>query len=300
MKVGIIGTPNKDTLILPGGAKVGGWGGIVYNILTLAHYLRDSGTVHPICPVGADSKDDFLALLKKSANVKTEGVKLCAQPQNRVILKCASHEEKVETAKLSLPALAFDFIKTHLEGLDFLLVNFTSGRDVTKETLRQIRDKYKGPIIVDVHSLTLSDPDAQGKRRLQPFKDWQEWLQGMEYVQFSWREAVSLTHEGKQTFGAVVEVADWLLHNGSTGVIVTRGAQGSLYFHADEQGILKHEIPPLPLQTIMDTTGCGDVFSSSLIYQILTGHNGIEAAEFATKAASLKATFSGIGPWIRN
>ena len=298
MNVGVIGTPNRDKLILTSGAKVTAWGGIVYNILTMAHYLRPGDAVLPICPVGADARDDFQSLLEKFPNVDPSGIYQAAQRQNRVILKCITHDEKEETAELSLPPLPFDHISKHLSNLSFLLINFTSGRDLEKETLRRVRDEYKGPILLDVHSLTLSEPDSRGKRRLRALRDWQEWLEGMDYVQFTWNEAASLTGETNTTFAGLVEVADWLLERGTKGVIVTRGSEGAYYFHVDEQGILKEEVPPFKLHTVVDTTGCGDVFSAAFICNLLKDNDPLGAVQFAVKAAALKATFSGIGPWL--
>jgi len=298
MNVGVIGTPNRDKLILMSGAKVTAWGGIIYNILTMAHYLRLGDAVLPICPVGADARDDFKSLLERFPNVDPSGIYQVSQRQNRVMLKCKTHDEKEETAELSLPPLPFDHISKHLSNLSFLLINFTSGRDLEKETLRRVRDEYKGPILLDVHSLTLSEPDSRGKRRLRALRDWQEWLEGMDYVQFTWNEAASLTGEANTTFAGLVEVADWLLERGTKGVIVTRGSEGAYYFHVDEQGILKEEVPPFKLHTVIDTTGCGDVFSAAFICNLLKDNDPLGAVQFAVKAAALKATFSGIGPWL--
>lgn len=300
MNIGVIGTPNKDKIVLPSGAKVTAWGGIIYNILTLAHYLDFMDRVRPICSIGADAQDEFLALLERFHRIDPSGLYYVAQRQNRVMLKCRTHEEKEEIADLSLPPVPFEHVAQHTSGLDFLLINFTSGQDVTKETLRKLRQEFEGPILLDVHSLTLSEPDSHGKRRARALRDWQEWLEGMDYVQFTWREAGSLTGEPKTTFAGLVEVADWLLERDTKGVIVTRGAEGAYYFHADEQGILKEEVPPFPLHTVVDTTGCGDVFSAAFICYLLKTRSPLNAVQFAVKAAALKATFSGIGPWLSN
>jgi sugar/nucleoside kinase (ribokinase family) len=248
--------------------------------------------------VGEEAFADLLQVIRHYENVLFEGLKSFSQRQNRVTLKCLSQDAKEETAELALPSLTFEQIAEHLSGLDFLLINFTSGRDLTQEALAQVRQAYTGPILLDVHSLTLGDPDSKGRRRLRVLRDWKEWLAGMDYVQFTWKEAASLTGQNKTTVSGLVEIADWLLQNGSKGVIVTRGSEGTYYFHSDEQGILKEEIPAFPLQTVVDTTGCGDVFSAAFIYRLLCGYEGIEATHFANRAAALKATFSGIGPWL--
>ncbi|MBU1880510.1 MAG: carbohydrate kinase family protein [bacterium] len=298
MKVGVIGTANKDKLVLPSGAVVKAWGGIVYNLLTLNHYLGHKGAIKPICCVGADCRETFPALLRKFTSIDQNALHHVAQRQNRVILKCHSHEDKEETADLSLPPVPFDHIAKHLDDLDFLIVNFSSGRDITQETLRKIRRAYLKPILVDVHSLTLSDPDARNQRRLRGLHDWQDWLEGIEYVQLSWNECTSLTGETSTSISGLVKAADWLLEHGTLGVIVTRGEAGALYFHNDDQGILKEEIEPFPLHTVIDSTGCGDVFSAAFVsYMLMTGKT-MKALNFAVKASALKATFSGLGPWL--
>jgi sugar/nucleoside kinase (ribokinase family) len=298
MKVGVIGTPNKDRLQLTNGAKISSWGGIVYNLLTLSHYFGESGRVYPICPIGADVEEEFLALLKKFPNIKTDGLIKSSSKHNRVNLKCITQDEKEETTELNLAPLNYTQIQPHLQGLDFLIINFTSGKDVHFSALRNIRKEFRGPILLDVHSLTLSDPDAKGRRRMRSFQDWQEWLVGFDYVQFTGKEALSLTGETKTSIAGLVDIADWLLEHRTKGVIVTRGSEGIYYFHSDEQGILKQEVPPFPLQTIVDTTGCGDVFSAAFVFHLLNSGDPIKATEFAAKAAALKATFSGIAPWL--
>jgi adenosine kinase len=298
--IGVIGTPNKDKLILPNGAIVQSWGGVVYNLLTLNHYLGSKAVIRAICAVGVDVKDSLLDLINGFPSLETSALYFAPQRQNRVILKCMTQENKEETADLSLPPIPFDHIQPHLEDLDFLLVNFTSGKDVEKDTLRQIRRSCENPIMVDVHSLTLSDPDAKGRRRPRSLHDWKEWLEGIDYVQFSWKEAASMTDENNTSIAGLVEVADWLLEHGSKGVLVTRGSEGAFYFHLDAEGILKEEIPPFPLQNVVDTTGCGDVFSAAFISHLLISENPLKAVTFAVKAAALKATFSGLGPWLVN
>ncbi len=298
MRVGIIGTLNKDKLVLPSGAVVASWGGIAYNILTLRHYLAGKGSVRPICLLGPDGIDDATAMLDVFNNVELDGLKRVAQKQNRVLLKCKSHEDKEETADLSLPPIPFDHIEQNIEDLDFLLVNFTSGNDIEKETLRNLRAKFENPMLVDVHSLTLNESDARGKRRLRAFHDWQEWLEGVDYVQLSWKEAASLTQETTATLTGLVEVAKWLLEKGAKGVLITRGEAGAYYFYMDEDGIQKYEIPPFKLHSIVDTTGCGDVFSAAFISYLLLSGDVMKAGLFAVKAAAMKATFSGLGPWL--
>ncbi|TKJ37596.1 hypothetical protein CEE37_13870 [candidate division LCP-89 bacterium B3_LCP] len=299
MNVGIIGTANRDKLILPSGARVESWGGVIYNILTLSHYMGPDERVRPICPLGANAKDVFLDLLNRFSNVDAGAIFHCPEPHNRVTLECISQEEKRESAQLTLPPLPFDHIKQHLSELDFLLINFTSGREIEKDTLRQIRDFFKGPILLDVHSLTLGDPDVKGRRRPQVLRDWQEWLKGVDYVQLTMYEAGCMTGESSASISNLVDVADWLLMNGTKGIFVTRGEDGAYYFHTDDDGILKEEIPPFTLHTVVDTTGCGDVFSSALIYHYLKRNDILKALEFAVKASALKATTSGIQAWLK-
>ena len=53
MKIGIIGTINKDTIEYPDGTARHGWGGMLYNLATLSHLVGKKAEIYPACFIGA-------------------------------------------------------------------------------------------------------------------------------------------------------------------------------------------------------------------------------------------------------
>lgn len=71
-------------------------------------------------------------------------------------------------------------------------------------------------------------------------------------------------------------------------VAVTLGAQGSVFMI---EGVF-HSIPA-PRVTVVDTTGCGDVFHGAYALALAEGRAPLDAARFATAAAAVKAQHGG-------
>lgn len=77
---------------------------------------------------------------------------------------------------------------------------------------------------------------------------------------------------------------------GRSAVVVTAGADGCWFRSADE-GRVRHE-PAVPV-TVVDTTGCGDVFHGSYAAALAQGKPVVECVKAATTAAAMCATHAG-------
>lgn len=76
---------------------------------------------------------------------------------------------------------------------------------------------------------------------------------------------------------------------GLQAVIVTRGAQGaSLYAEGVET-----TIPPVPVQAVVDPTGCGDAHRAGLLYGLVQGWSLIDACRLANVMGSFKIACKG-------
>jgi len=60
----------------------------------------------------------------------------------------------------------------------------------------------------------------------------------------------------------VRQKCDLLLGLGMKGIVITRGNKGALLVTEEEMG----EVPPLEVNTVVDTTGAGDAFSAGFLY----------------------------------
>lgn len=76
---------------------------------------------------------------------------------------------------------------------------------------------------------------------------------------------------------------------GARVVGITDGEHGS-WFRAGEE---KFHQPAFPVENLIDTTGCGDVFHGAFLSAAAAGHSWQECAKFASAAAAISAT--GLG-----
>ncbi|MFO7697451.1 MAG: PfkB family carbohydrate kinase [Anaerolineae bacterium] len=83
--------------------------------------------------------------------------------------------------------------------------------------------------------------------------------------------------------------AEALWRESRTAAVVTAGGRGSWYRTADAP--VRHQ-PIFPV-TVVDTTGCGDVFHGAYALQLARGASIPDCVRYAAAAAALKATCPG-------
>ena len=81
-------------------------------------------------------------------------------------------------------------------------------------------------------------------------------------------------------FKAAQTLAKW----GCREIVLTLGEKGSLIYADDSF----YEIPAIPAQEIVDTTGCGDTYMAGYLYMRANGASYIDAGTFATAMCTLK------------
>ena len=88
----------------------------------------------------------------------------------------------------------------------------------------------------------------------------------------------------------VEEAAEAFLSSGCERVVVLKGAQGSEVYERDEVAV----VPAYPVENVVDPTGAGDVYLSSLCIELSKGESSNWAYAVATATASL--CVEGLGP----
>lgn len=88
------------------------------------------------------------------------------------------------------------------------------------------------------------------------------------------------------------EILAKLFHAGAQGVILKRGALGSVLA---DNAHLRHVIPA-PVVAAVDTTAAGDAFNAAFAVGLMSGYGAIDSARFATAAAAISVTRAGAQP----
>ncbi len=285
--IAVLGTLTRDTTVYADGSRSENLGGTHYTLLALAHLLRGSVRVLPVANVGADAFADIHAALDLPGIDRT-ALRRVDEPNNHVYLTYKSATERDEVLVGLVPPVTVEDCAP-LRDVDWILVNLTSGRDVTLDAMEFLRRESRCAVQLDVHSLTL-DFDPDGRRFLRKPAAWERWVACADWVQMNEAEANLLGDRRP-----LPDFARDILKLGPQGVMITLGSAGVLGAWSDDSDVRFLSLPAARRPEPAYTTGCGDVFGAGFAYAALLGAGFSEALHFATAAAGAKACHEPYG-----
>ncbi len=299
MKVGVIGTINRDTIRLADGTIKEGWGGILYNIVTLSDLIGDKAEIYPVCNVGRDRYRAVTDILEKLDGVRTVYIRKVPEKNNHCYLNYLPDGEKTEILEGGVRRLVF----ADLEGLldcDIILVNYISGRDLYLSSLQKLRNRFRGKIYIDLHSLTLGKR-RDGSRFLRMPPGCQKIVQVADFFQMNRLELALLAG---MDFEVISDKESLLLASKALTAglgrkmdsrqgkiyIITAGAQGSYLLRAKRKKLFVTQVATERRVGRGDATGCGDCFSAGFIAGLLQDLDLLSCAKLANRAALNRLT----------
>jgi len=282
MNVLLIGHLSIDLLTGDGGHQE--YGGIARAAATLGSLASGRDQVVPVCAVPAEELERFGAFLGSYPALSTAGLVTAEHPLPRISVAALGQRGHAYEHHPQDP-IPFEKIRRHLSA-DRVLINMVSGRDITLETLDEIRMAIRErqvPIHLDIHNLTLRVSET-GQLARGPVELWRRWAFMVDTVQMNEEEIATLTLERM----AEAETAGHLLTLGSHAVIVTRGARGVTVYSNDRKRVVRADIPGLGQRRAKP--GCGDVFGAAFVAHRAAGADAVEAARAANALAAERCT----------
>jgi hypothetical protein len=331
-KVGILGSLVWDQIYGrdPLAAPVEEWGGAAYALAGLDASVAPGWEIVPLIKVGQDLAAKAREFLGRLEHL-TPGAR-CVEvpaPNNRVVLHYYSTERRTERMSGGVPGWTWGELGPMVRDLDAVYLNFISGFELTLGTAQALRQGFRGPIYVDLHSLLLG-MQHDGVRVPRPLQDAASWLGCFDVVQLNEDEMRQLSPDP-------LSLAVDAIGAGTSLLIVTLAAKGAAYVaapgfdgfleagqrvggaagphrHAGSLHAPEHAAPPprrpaAPLRTALlpapsvdalDPTGCGDVFGAAAAARLFAGDTVEEAIRHANAMAARNAAFRGAGGLSRH
>jgi len=300
----VIGEPCVDVIHKMNNEILHSYGGILYSLITMSVLAKRDDKVIPVMNLGEDEYENITNILKKYPNIDLSGIQKCAHPTRKVNLYYNLYNEdkraRLEQSTEPTYEITFDWIKNFLPQADAVLINMVSGVDISLDTLKKIREAYKGFIHIDIHNIVM-DMDEEGHRTHRSIPDWKDWTTNSDTVQMNEFEAATLTIDKKNEYEVAEEI---LISNNSPvkGLVITRGKFGVSGFTKKEKkfgtekfwDIDKHDLNSIENPHFKDSTGCGDVFAASFTIDYSQSHDFEKAVHFANRKASYKSSLEGI------
>lgn len=286
-RIAVAGHLVADEIVYSGGDKISALGGISYNLATFLTVMED-GNIIPVCEIGFDIDDLFEEYFGKHDFVDTSAVRKTTLPNvvNRLVYDSDGNREEWNSR---IPErLKLDGIGDNIDGV---LMNFISGDDFAIDDIGDFRERFRGIVFCDYHSLALGR-DKEGKRFFRKHPDWQRYLEQMDIAQMNIAELATISGAGGLSFGNIIAVCSLIHGLGPEICIITLGQNGLVL--STGKGKAVYHIPPINVHNVIDPTGCGDTLAAVFLYNHLKSGDPLQSALAANRYAAAKATFRGL------
>jgi hypothetical protein len=315
-KVGILGSLvwdqiyGRDLLAEP----VEEWGGVAYALASLDASVAPGWEIVPLIKVGQDLAGKAHEFLGGLRHITPGG--RCVEvpaPNNRVVLHYYSSERRTERMSGGVPGWTWSELGPMVRDLDALYLNFISGFELALGTAQALRQGFRGPIYVDLHSLLLG-MQHDGVRVARPLQEAASWLGCFDVIQLNEDEMRLLSPDP-------LSLAAEAIGGGTSLLIVTLAAKGAAYVAAPgfdgwaeprngEGAERRNAVPPTatlrtalisaPTVDALDPTGCGDVFGAAAAARLFAGDPVEAAIRHANAMAARNVAFRGAGGLSRH
>ncbi len=289
MRIAIIGTVVLDQICDVQGRVTESPGGLLYSISALQAVCNKEDRIIPISRVGSDFYEDLCTLLNDDQRIDLSGLIPFEGRNNRVVLTYNTPQERIERSLYPMPPLTIQEL-TPAFTADVVLLNFISGWEVELETYRELATNIKGPLAVDLHSLTLAR-EADGTRRPRFVENIGPYLQPATVIQFNENEFKRISKENLQRFFKIYCFDQYKIVN------LTLGHRGSLTVYRSGEEVNSLAVAPPAKIKVVDPTGCGDVFFVGFAIPYFKTKDVAFSAEQANRLAALSGMQPGLPQW---
>lgn len=299
-KIAIVGPIPNDTIKTYKGDTVTKYGCVTHPTIALAKLLDGQGEVIPIAHIHRKDENGITKLFSDYPNINIGGILTEKDQGTDIELIFIDQNNRVETQLSNMHPITKKDLEPFLDSDCFVFVPITDF-EIELDTLKSIKSSSKAPIVFDAHGPT-TYVNEHGKRHRQYWKDIDEWLPYIDILKMNLEESqcswIDKNYDEEEIYdenntGHLDEFAKYVLDCGVTALYVTLDSRGCVIYTKD-QGIIKKDfVKSVPVNDVIDTTGCGDSFAGGLAFGLTKYQDFIKAAHFANALGALRTQGKG-------
>lgn len=278
MDIVVVGHLSRDLIITPEIKREALGGGTAYAMLAPALDVFATGIVSK---VGEDFEKEYWSVLE-SSGLNLAGLQRVGQKSTRFVNKYDSEGNRVQMVEALAERITPQDIPDDYNDAKIIHFSPLTANELDIECIRYARSNAKITSI-DVQGYVRSI-DKSGMVIPRDWTEQSEILSLVDVVKFHELE-LKQTMEGESELSAVSEV----LSLGPRIVLVTRDRRGSTVYTRNEQ----ITIPRVDADNLIDSTGCGDVFSVGFLIEYMQSSNLKQSGLFAATCSSFNVETSG-------
>jgi len=286
MNIVVLGHLVLDEIHTFQGTIIESLGGIYFPLGAFDAIAKKDDMITPVFSIGNDATTVFSEVGSK---LKHTDLQYCYHvPESNTRVRLFHDEQAQYNTQLveSLPSIPLKRCETACKGANLIYVNMMTGDDIIASDFANLRRSSPALVFLDIHMIAYK-VGRSGYRAPAEVDHWLPWISGADIVQCNEKEL--------STFLPLVNTASekvetFFNYSPLQICIVTKGDRGADIYTADGNRI---SIPASKNVTVVDSTGCGDVFGSTFAYYYVKGFASREAGAIASKAASFVLSLSG-------
>jgi adenosine kinase len=289
-KVAVLGPIPRDYIITHENVVIQKYGCVTHTAVVLSNLLGDLGTVYPVTHIRKSDEKGIELLFDSYKNVVTDFISSEADMGDVIQLRFTDQNNRIETQTAFMKPVTPEDVAKLLDCEVFVCVPVTD-YEVPLETLRYIKENSKAAIVFDAHGPTTS-LTVRGERITRFWADRDLWLPYIDVLKMNLEEANCSWFQNEYTLEelqnndeiAMEQLPHFAMHclsHGLKALYVTLDSRGVMVYTLNNGELVQSLVPSIPVEKVIDTTGCGDSFAGGIAFSLLIDpENYIRAAQF--------------------
>jgi len=300
-KIAVVGPIPRDHITTSKGKVIEKYGAVTHPAIALCKLLSEHGTVIPIAHVHKSDEAAIRAILSNYPNMNLEGISAKADRGAVIELQFVDQNNRLEKQTAFMTPITPEDIEIAIDADVFVFVPITD-HEVPLVTLKHIKERGKpdAVTILDAHGST-TVVTTQGVRERRFWTDRDLWLPYIDVLKMNIEEAGCCWFaneykiedlEQQYTELSEEEMAAFAKHcleKGVKAVYITLDERGCMLYTLPGGELQSEFISSVPVQEVIDTTGCGDSFAGGLAYGLIEDRQAyVRAGQFANALGALR------------
>jgi hypothetical protein len=304
LKISVLGPIPRDTITTHNNEVFEKYGCALYTTAALSELVGTNGQIAPVTHMKEIDAAKIHTLLSKFPNVDLKHIFSKADCGDIVSLVYVDQNTRIERQTGFMHFIGPEDLTDLLDSDAFVCVPI-SDYEVPCATLAYIKQNSSGIVVLDAHGPT----NAVTRNGERVHKFWFErdlWLPYVDVLKMNLQEAgcswfgMEHTSEILQNprdigLDELPKFATHCLNLGVKAVCVTLDQYGCvIYFRDADNEMQEHFVKRVPVDRVVDTTGCGDSFAVGLTFGYLWTGDYVKACQYGNAVGAQRCSGSAL------